>query len=83
MADLWTALEVQGHNDGTLEPDLSMNEIMDTWTLHKGFPVLHVEKYDLPRGHVFQLRQEKFNLEIGCPQSIIVSIFRMPPDLLR
>jgi len=65
MSDLWRALEAQGHTDGTLGLDLSMNEIMDSWTLHKGFPVVHVEKYDLPRGHVFQLRQEKFDLEIG------------------
>ena len=65
MADLWNSLEDQGHDDGTLDPDLSLNDIMDSWTLHKGFPVVHVEKFDLPRGHVFQLRQEKFNLEIN------------------
>ena len=82
MADLWRALETQGHKDGTLHQDLSMNEIMDTWTLHKGFPVLHVEKYDLPRGHVFQLRQEKFDLEIDDNSTMDDTLWFIPVSFI-
>ena len=29
--DLWDAMTVQAHNDGTLDLSLTVKEIMDTW----------------------------------------------------
>ncbi|KAL7638670.1 UNVERIFIED_CONTAM: hypothetical protein RMT77_011242 [Armadillidium vulgare] len=40
--DLWSYLTKQAHDDRTLERDLTVKAIMDTWTLQMGFPVLTV-----------------------------------------
>lgn len=42
--DLWDALTTQAKEDGTLENDLTVKLIMDTWTLRKGYPVVSVER---------------------------------------
>lgn len=42
--DLWQYLTVAAHKDGTLPEDLSVKVIMDTWTLQKGYPVVHVTR---------------------------------------
>ncbi|KAA0203270.1 hypothetical protein HAZT_HAZT008383 [Hyalella azteca] len=39
--DLWQALTVQAHADGTLSPDITVKTIMDTWTLQMGYPVIN------------------------------------------
>ena len=45
--DLWNQLTLQAHKDGTLDKDLTVKMVMDTWTLQMGFPVVNVErKYD-------------------------------------
>ena len=45
--DLWNHLTMQAHSDGTLPESVTVKEIMDTWTLQMGFPVVNVERnYD-------------------------------------
>ncbi|CAG2064521.1 unnamed protein product, partial [Timema podura] len=40
--DLWSALTVQAHESRLLNESLTVKDIMDTWTLQTGFPVLTV-----------------------------------------
>ena len=42
--DLWAALTDQAHEDGTLNRSLTVKEIMDTWTLKKGYPVVQIDR---------------------------------------
>lgn len=42
--NLWQELTAQGHFDSTLDRSLTIKEIMDTWTLQKGYPVVHVHR---------------------------------------
>ena len=42
--DLWEELTKAAHDKGTLSEELSVKEIMDTWTLQMGFPVIHVNR---------------------------------------
>jgi len=42
--DLWEYLNVAGHEDNTLPSDLNLKDIMDTWTLQMGYPVVNVER---------------------------------------
>ena len=42
--NLWVALGDQAHADGVLPTDVSVKDIMDTWTLQMGYPVLHIDK---------------------------------------
>jgi len=42
--DLWHALTQQAHKDKVLEPSVTVKEIMDTWTLQTGFPVITVTR---------------------------------------
>ncbi|XP_021963123.1 aminopeptidase N isoform X2 [Folsomia candida] len=45
--DLWESLTEAAHHQTSLDPAITVKEIMDTWTLQKGFPVVHVERnYD-------------------------------------
>jgi len=59
--DLWFALGEQAHADGILSMDISVKDIMDTWTLQMGYPVLHINQVD---GN-WTLLQTKFNLELN------------------
>lgn len=55
--DLWSALSDQAHADGTLPRDLDVKEIMDTWTIQMGFPVINVTRdYDRGTALVSQTR---------------------------
>lgn len=40
--DLWQYLTEAGHEDETLPSDLTVKEVMDTWTLQMGYPVINV-----------------------------------------
>ena len=42
--DLWSHLTSAAHDDESLPEDMSVKEIMDTWTLQMGYPVVHVER---------------------------------------
>ena len=42
--NLWQELTAQGHFDSTLDRSLTIKEIMDTWTLQKGYPVVNVHR---------------------------------------
>jgi aminopeptidase N len=42
--DLWEALTFQAHVDNVLDSSMSVKEIMDTWTLQTGFPVVTVTR---------------------------------------
>ncbi|XP_029344594.1 uncharacterized protein LOC100161354 isoform X1 [Acyrthosiphon pisum] len=40
--DLWSLLTEEAHRQGTLEKNLTVKQIMDTWALQTGYPVLNV-----------------------------------------
>jgi aminopeptidase N len=42
--DLWESLTEAAHFQNSLDHSITVNEIMDTWTLQKGFPVINVER---------------------------------------
>ncbi|XP_035776624.1 aminopeptidase N-like isoform X2 [Anopheles albimanus] len=42
--DLWDILTVEGHRAGTLPTDLDVKQIMETWTLQPGYPVITFER---------------------------------------
>lgn len=44
--DLWAELTKAAHQDGTLESSTTVKDIMDTWTLQKGYPVVTIAKED-------------------------------------
>ena len=56
--DLWQYLTEQAHKDGSLPNDLSVKQIMDTWTLQMGFPVVTVKR-DYANGQA-ELQQDRF-----------------------
>ncbi|KAB0800418.1 hypothetical protein PPYR_06158 [Photinus pyralis] len=56
--DLWHALTEQAHKDGTLKKELAVKQIMDTWTLQTGFPLVTVTRsYD---SKFISFKQERF-----------------------
>jgi len=55
--DLWRHLTEQAHKDGTLDRDVKVKEIMDTWTLQMGYPLITVRRnYDARTARVSQQR---------------------------
>lgn len=42
--DLWEYLTNQSYIDGTLNKTLNVKDIMDTWTLKKGYPYVTVKR---------------------------------------
>ncbi|XP_062552092.1 aminopeptidase N isoform X2 [Armigeres subalbatus] len=42
--DLWEILTHHGHESGSLPTSLDVKQIMDTWTLQAGYPVITVER---------------------------------------
>lgn len=57
--DLWDTLTKQAHEDGVLEEEMNVNEIMDTWTLQTGYPVVNVNR-DYEEGPVVMTQQRFF-----------------------
>jgi len=58
--DLWEELTNAAHEDHTLPEEIAVKDIMDTWTLQMGYPVINVE-WDNNTGKV-DLDQERFLL---------------------
>ena len=58
--DLWRVMNDVGHEDGTLDSDKSIKEIMETWTEQKNYPVLSVQRLD---GSTVRLTQSRFLTE--------------------
>ncbi|XP_008182457.2 aminopeptidase N [Acyrthosiphon pisum] len=56
--DLWSSLTEEAHCQGTLDKNLTVKKIMDTWTLQTGYPVLKVVR-DYSVGTV-TLSQERY-----------------------
>ncbi|KAG8235173.1 hypothetical protein J437_LFUL015479 [Ladona fulva] len=42
--DLWQSLTTQAHMDGSLPSNMTVKEVIDTWILQPGFPVVTVER---------------------------------------
>jgi aminopeptidase N len=42
--NLWHELTLQGHADKTLDSNLSIKTIMDSWTLKMGYPVVNIQR---------------------------------------
>lgn len=57
--DLWETLTKQAHEDGVLENDVTVKEIMDTWTLQTGYPVVNVSR-DYEEGNIVMTQQRFF-----------------------
>lgn len=61
--DLWDALTKQAHKDKVLDTGVTVKEIMDTWTLQTGFPVVTVTRNY--KNGVVTLMQERFAYRNG------------------
>ena len=59
--DLWNALTKQAHVDNALGDNVTVKQIMDTWTLQTGFPVVTVMRdYNNDSANVTQVRHFLF-----------------------
>ncbi|XP_029342693.1 aminopeptidase N isoform X2 [Acyrthosiphon pisum] len=56
--DLWSSLTEEAHRQGTLDKNVTVKQIMDTWTRQTGYPVLNVVR-DYSAGTV-TLSQERY-----------------------
>lgn len=65
--DLWHSLTLEAKLEGLLDRDTTVKDIMDTWTLQVGFPVVHVSKH--PNTNVIRLEQQRFVYETSNNQS--------------
>lgn len=55
--DLWAALTEVSHKRLSLPEELSVKEIMDTWTLQVGYPIIEVARnYDMHSAELSQMR---------------------------
>lgn len=74
--DLWTALTEQAHSDGTLESNITVKEIMDTWTLQTGVPVVIVTRnYNY---NTVRFSQNRLLMEPGSNSSEAFSLWWIP-----
>lgn len=63
--DLWDALTKQAHEDKVLGQDVTIKQIMDTWTLQTGFPVVTVIRdYENDAAVISQVRFVHSNYEL-------------------
>lgn len=56
--DLWECMTDQAHKDGTLQPNMTVKQVMDTWTLQAGYPVVNVTR----DGNDIILTQQRYML---------------------
>lgn len=55
--DLWASLTEVAHEKQALPKKMTVKEIMDTWTLQVGFPIINIErKYDSNSAELSQMR---------------------------
>ncbi|KAK4880997.1 hypothetical protein RN001_004316 [Aquatica leii] len=59
--DLWAALTEEAHKHNVLNTNLTVKQIMDTWTLQTGFPLVTVTRSYNKNSVSF--KQEKFTLQ--------------------
>lgn len=71
--DLWSALTEQAHEDGVFDGNMTVKEIMDTWTLQTGYPVVNVTRM----GSTLTFRQERFFIG-GKPSNENTSLWWIP-----
>lgn len=57
--DLWEILTHHGHDFGTLPSSLDVKQIMDTWTLQAGYPVITVQRLD---DQTIRISQQRYML---------------------
>ncbi|KAF0311369.1 Aminopeptidase N [Amphibalanus amphitrite] len=61
--DLWRFLTEQAHRDGTLPDDVTVKQVMDTWTLQMGFPLVTVVRnYGKRSAQITQLVDDALDL---------------------
>lgn len=54
--DLWDSLTREAHRNGALPKNTTVKEIMDTWTLQTGYPVIRVTRdYDAGTASIVQV----------------------------
>ncbi|XP_069972068.1 aminopeptidase N-like [Penaeus vannamei] len=63
--DLWQFLTEAAHEDDTLPSDVSVKDVMDTWTLLTGYPVVKVERN--ATGTAATVTQDRFLLLPSAP----------------
>jgi aminopeptidase N len=61
--DLWQELDAQARRDEKLPDNLNLKTIMDTWTLQKGYPVVHVTRTVAGKSMTLKLKQTRFQLD--------------------
>ena len=59
--DLWASLTTAAHADNALDGNITVKEIMDTWTLQMGFPVVNVQRSYDSKSQI-RVQQERFLL---------------------
>ena len=60
---MWQALTDVGHQMRTLDPSQTVKDVMDTWTLQMGYPVVKVERsYLSDQAETVFISQERFLL---------------------
>lgn len=71
--DLWSALTQQAYADGIFDNDMSVKEIMDTWTLQTGYPVVTAIRNETS----VILKQERFLIG-GRPEDENTTLWWIP-----
>lgn len=56
--DLWSVMTKYGHKHSTLPKELTVKQIMDSWTLQAGYPILSVER----NGTSIKVSQQRYLL---------------------
>lgn len=68
--DLWESLTEQAHEDKTLDQTITVAEVMNTWTLKKGYPVIEITRNYQEDVAVFK----QFKFQIANNQSLSTSL---------
>lgn len=55
--NLWDSLTIEAHKNNSLPEDVTVKQIMDTWTLQTGYPVLTIDRnYEHGTANITQVR---------------------------